>query len=226
MLGRYQAQADVVGLKPVFSASSCCSEGLRMASQLDLMLRKQEQIMASFFSGWIGYGTGLQTGVLQEPTDNAYSRRPIRFSVLENGLAFDLGSGTVGPSSVAWGTLTVAGLFDMVVGGNLLVFFPLMVPALVNAGATYTTASGTNVVFGRDLRDNSGTRVFPAGTVIGLTPDGRSVTANLPVQVSNGVLSAQSLTFGATVTMATLPSQAAGTGSGQLWNNGGIIAVS
>lgn len=182
--------------------------------------------MASFFSGWIGYGTGLQAGVLQEPTDNAYVRRCIQFSVLENGLAFDLGSGTVGPSSVAWGTLTIAGLFDAVSGGNLLVFFPLPVPVTINAGATYTTSSGSNVVFGRDLRDGSGTHVFPTGTIIGLTPDRRMMVANLPVQVSGGVLSAQSLTFGATVTMATLPSQASVTGSGQLWNNGGIIALS
>ena len=210
----------------MFSASGCRSEGLRAVIQLDLMLRKQEQIMASFFSGWIGYGSGLLAGALQEPIDNAYARRPIRFSALENGLAFDLGSGTVGPSSVAWGTLTFAGLFDAVVGGNLLAFFPLSVPLMINAGATYTTASGSNVVFGRDLRDSTGTRAFPSGTIIGLTPDGRSMTANLPVQVSGGVLSAQTVTFGATVTMATLPAQAAGTGSGQLWNNGGSIAVS
>lgn len=182
--------------------------------------------MASFFSGWIGYGTGLQGGTLQEPADSAYVRRPIQFSALENGMAFDVGSGTVGPSSVAWGTLTMAGLFDAPSGGNLLVTFPLPRPVTISAGATYTTGPGTNVIYGRDLRTGANTQSFPTGTAVGVTPDGRQLTSNLPLQVTGGVLSAQSLTFGATVTMATLPSQAPAAGSGQLWNNGGIIAVS
>ena len=182
--------------------------------------------MANFFSGWIGYGTSLQNAVLQEPTDTAYVRRPIQFSMLQTGTTFDLVGGTVGPSSAAWGTLTVAGLFDAVSGGNLLAFFPLLMPVIVKAGMTYTTGPATNLLSGHDLRDGAGIRAFPAGTAIGFTPDGRSVIANLPLQVNSGVLSAQTLTFGATVTMATLPLQASVTGSGQLWNNGGIIAVS
>ncbi len=182
--------------------------------------------MASFFSGWIGYGSTMQAGVLQEPADAAYARRPIQFSMLENGLTFDIGGGTVGPSSVAWGILTYAGLFDAMTIGNLLVFFPLMVPATINTGSTYTTGPGSNVMFGRDLRNALATQGFPAGTVIGITPDGRQMTANLPLQVNKGVLSAQTVTFGNTVTMSTLPSQASAAGSGQLWNNGGIIALS
>jgi hypothetical protein len=183
-------------------------------------------MMASFFSGWIGYGSTMQAGVLQEPADPAYARRPIQFSMLENGLTFDIGSGTVGPSSVAWGVLTFAGLFDAMTVGNLLVVFPLVVPVTIGAGATYTTGPASNVMFGRELVNASATKAFPAGTVIGITPDGRKMTANLPLQVNGGVLSAQTLTFGNTVTMSTLPSQASTTGSGQLWNNGGIIAVS
>ena len=182
--------------------------------------------MANFFSGWIGYGTSLQTGILQEPADNTYIRRPIQFSALQSGTTFDLSGGTVGPSSVAWGTLTVAGLFDAVSGGNLLASFPLIVPVLIKARMTYTTGPGANLLSGHDLRDGTSIRAFPAGTAIGFTPDGRNVIANLPLQVTGGVLSAQSLTFGTTVTMATLPIQASVTGSGQLWNNGGIVAVS
>lgn len=178
--------------------------------------------MASFFTGWIGYGTLVSNGVLQEPADPAYARRPIQFSLLENRMAFDTGSGTVGPSSIAWGTLTLAGLFDAVSGGNLLVFFPLAVPITIGVGTTYTTGPGSNVVSGNSLH---GTQTFPSGTAIGATPDGRQMVSNLPLQVSNGVLMAQSLTFGATVSMSTLPSQAPAAGSGQLWNNGGIIAV-
>jgi len=181
--------------------------------------------MASFFSGWIGYGTGVLAGILQEPADGAYIRRPILFSPIENGTAFDIASGTVGPSSVAWGSFTYAGLFDAASGGNLLVFFPLLLPVSVGAGATYTTAPRGNLLSGRDLRNGSTTHGFPAGTAIGFTLDGRQMTANLSLQVSGGVLSAQSLSFGNTVTMGTLPSQPPAAGSGQLWNNGGIIAV-
>lgn len=182
--------------------------------------------MTGFFSGWIGYGIAMQAGVLQEPADGAYVRRPIQFSAIENGVTFDVIGGTVGPSSVVWGVLTYAGLFDAVSGGNLLVFFPLMVPVTVGVGGTYTTGAGSNVISSRDLRTAPGTQAFPSGTVIGVSRDGRSMTANLPVQVSGGVLAAQTVTFGTTVTMSTLPSQAPSAGSGQLWNNGGIIALS
>ena len=181
--------------------------------------------MASFFSGWIGYGTSLQAGVMQEPGDAAYSRRPIQFSMLENGMTFDLDSGTVGPSSVSWGTLTVGGLFDAASGGNLLVFFPLMTPAPIGGGMTYTTSPGVNMLVGDSLHGGSRTQILPAASAIGVTPDGRSWIANLPLQIVQGVLSAQSLTFGATVTMGTLPSLTPSIGSGQLWNDGGIIAV-
>ncbi len=182
--------------------------------------------MGNFFSGWIGYGAGVQGSVLQEPSDAAYARRSIVFAPLQNGTTFDMNSGTVGPSSAAWGTLSFAGLFDAVSGGNLLVVFPLLVPVVIGAGATYTTGPGTNVLGGCGARDGVTMHLFPAGTTVGATPDGRILTANIPLQLSNGVLSAQSSTFGATVTMATLPSQSPNAGSGQLWNNGGIISVS
>ena len=182
--------------------------------------------MATFFSGWIGYGAAVQGGVLQEPADVAYARRPIVFAPLQNGMTFDVNSGTVGPSSAAWGTLSFAGLFDAMSGGNLLVVFPLSLPVVIGAGATYTTGPGTNLVSGCGTPADRATHLFPAGTMVGVTPDGRMLVANIPLQLNNGVLSAQSSTFGSTVTMATLPSQSPGAGSGQLWNNGGVISVS
>ncbi len=181
--------------------------------------------MANFFSGWIGYGTAVQGNVLQEPADAAYARRPIVFAPLQNGMTFDINSGTVGPSSVAWGTLIFAGLFDAVSGGNLLVVFPLLLPVTVGAGATYTTGPGTNLVSGCGMPNGVATSLFPAGTMVGVTPDGRMLVANISLQLINGALSAQNSTFGATVTMSTLPSQSPNAGSGQLWNNGGIISV-
>ncbi len=182
--------------------------------------------MANFFSGWIGYGAGVQASVLQEPVDTAYSRRSIVFAPLQSGTSFDMNSGTVGPSSAAWGTLSYAGLFDAASSGNLLVVFPLLLPVTIGLGATYTTGPGTNLITRCGTPDGLATHLFPAGTTVGVTPDGRVLLANIPLQLSSGVLSPQSSTFGATVTMATLPSQSPSVGSGQLWNNGGIISIS
>ena len=181
--------------------------------------------MSSFFSGWIGYGTGVQAGTLLEPSDTSYARRRIQFSALENRMTFDVGGGTVGPASVSWGALSIAGLFDAQSGGNLLLVSPLQSPAIIAVGGTYTTGPRSNVFVGVGQIGGSGTESYPAGAVIGVTSDGRQWVTNVAVQISAGVLSAQTPSFGTTVTMATLPAQQPTTGSGQLWNNGGIISV-
>ncbi|WP_428394150.1 phage tail fiber protein [Lichenicoccus sp.] len=181
--------------------------------------------MASFFSGWIGYGIGLVAGSLQEPSDPAYGRRAVHFSVLENGVAFDTGGGTVGPSSANWGFLTYAALFDDRQAGNLLLSCPLLHPVNIHTGATFTSSPGANFIIGLGFVGGPGAQGFPAGTLIGLTPDGRQWTTGVAVQISGGVLSAQVQSFGSNVTMANLPSQSPTSGTGALWNNGGIIAV-
>ena len=181
--------------------------------------------MASFFSGWIGYGTGFTAGALLEPADPAYARRPITFSRLESEVSFDIGGGTVGPASVPWGVLTYAGLYDALSAGNLLVVFPLFRPATIGAGVTYTTGPGSNMLVGTGLSSHRGSLAIPAGALMGQTPDGRPWTTSVAVQVSNGVLAAQVVAFGNSVTMASLPAQSPNSGSGQLWNDGGVIAV-
>ena len=181
--------------------------------------------MGSFFSGWIGYGAALIGGALQEPSDNAYSRRQIQFSSLENQVTFDVGGGTVGPAIVSWGLLTFGALFDAQSGGSMLLSFPLLRPVTIGAAMTYTTSAGANVLMGMGLSSGPGTQAFPAGTIVGSTPDGRNWTTGVAVQVSGGVLSSQALSFGANVTMASLPAQAPSSGTGQLWNNGGMISV-
>lgn len=181
--------------------------------------------MHSFFSGWIGYGSAVVAGNLQEPADLSYARRPISFSSLENGTAYDINAGTVGPSTVAWGMLAFGGLFDAVSGGNLLVSFPLAVPVNLGVGSTLSTGPGTNVITGCHVGSGALAVSLPAGCIVGQTADGRSYTANIALQVIGGVLSAQAASFGASVTMGVLPSQSPTGGSGQLWNNGGIISV-
>ncbi|WP_428375192.1 phage tail fiber protein [Lichenicoccus sp.] len=182
--------------------------------------------MPSFFSGWIGYGLTIQGGALLEPVDPGYARRQIHFSPLQNGTCFDTSGGTSGPSVASWGTLACAALFDAVTAGNLLLWWPLSSPAVIAAGRTYTTSMGTNILFFHSLREGPDVFGFPGGSTVAVTPDGRPVGTGVALQVVGGVLSANPATFGSTVVMPALPAAASTPGSGQLWNDGGVVAVS
>ena len=182
--------------------------------------------MAIFFNGWIGYGSAVQAGVLAEPADAAYARRPFVLGDLDNGIVADVGGGTVGPAGAAWGAIGFAALFDAQTGGNLLLWFPLPVPVAVQAGGTITSGGGGNRFRFPDLQGGSfRTHLWPAGTVVAGTPDGRLLTAGVSLQVSGGTLGAQASVFGTGVVMASLPAAQPTVGSGQLWNNGGIISI-
>ena len=65
---------------------------------------------------------------------------------------------------------------------------------------------------------------WPAGVVVAQAPDGRGLTAGVAIEVAGGQLSAQAPAFGTTVTMGGLPT-APPSGSGLLWNNGGVISI-
>nr|WP_321986657.1 hypothetical protein [uncultured Lichenicoccus sp.] len=182
--------------------------------------------MPGFFSGWIGYGLTMQGSAVTEPFDPGYARRQIQFSALQNGTCFDTGGGTCGPSSAAWGTLAFAALFDATTAGNLLLWWPLSPPAAIAAGCTYTTRAGANILFFRSLRDGPDVVTFPASSSVAVTPDGRSVSTGVALQVVHGVMSANPAAFGSTVVMSALPATASTPGSGQLWNDGGVVAVS
>ena len=182
--------------------------------------------MAIFFNGWIGYGSAVQAGVLTEPADAAYVRRPFVLGDLDSGIVADVGSGTVGPAGAAWGPIGFAALFDAQTGGNLLLWFPLPVPINVQLGGTVTSGGGGNRFYFPDLKGGaSGIRLWPAGSAVGGTPDGRVLTTGVALQVSSGVLAAQAPAFGSSVMMANLPAAQPAVGSGQLWNNGGVISV-
>lgn len=183
--------------------------------------------MAIFFSGWIGYGTTVQAGVLVEPVDSSYSRRPFVLGDVDSGIVSDVGSGTVGPASVAWGAIQFAGLFDAQSGGNLLLWMPMPVPITIPAGGTITSGTAGNRFFFPDLQNGSrAILIWPNGAVVARTFDGRLLTAGVQLQLTLGQLAAQTSTFGANVTMASLPALQPTNGAGQLWNNGGIISVS
>ena len=183
--------------------------------------------MATFFSGWLGYGTVIAAGVLVEPTDSGYVRRPFILGNMDNGIVSDVGSGTVGPAVAAWGTIGYMGLFDAQAGGNLLLWLPLPQPITVLANGTITSGTGANRLLFPDLQAGEHiTQVWPASARVAQTFDGRILTAGVSLQVTGGQLAAQTQTLGTTVTMAGLPTAQQTTGSGLLWNNGGVISIS
>ena len=183
--------------------------------------------MAIFFSGWLGYGTAVTAGVLAEPADSGYVRRPFILGDIDSGIVKDVGSGTVGPAVTAWGAVGYMGLFDVQVGGNLLLWLPLPQPIMVASNGTITSGTGANRFLFPDLQTaGRNTHVWPAGAPVAQTFDGRVLIAGVSLQVTAGRLAAQTQTFGATVTMAGLPAIQQTPGSGLLWNNGGVISVS
>ncbi len=181
--------------------------------------------MAIILNGWLGYGTAVQGGVLVEPTDSGYVRRPFVLGDLNQGNVSDVGSGTVGPAVTSWGTVMFLGIYDSQSRGNLLFWLPLPAPITVGAGASVSSIGGSLRFVVADLRNANAVRTWPAGATLGVTPDGRTLTAGVGLQFTGGVLTAQATTFGATIVMASLPSAQPATGSGQLWNNGGVISV-
>lgn len=183
--------------------------------------------MSIFFQGWLGYGSAVQAGILAEPTDTAYVRRPYVLGDMDSGMVTDVGSGTVGPAGSSWGTIGYAALFDAQAGGNLLLWLPLPQPIVVITGGTITSGTGATRLRFPDLQGgHRNTFIWPPGGVAAWTSDGRVLTAGVPLQVTRGQLGAQTTAFGTTVTMPTLPAAQPQAGSGQLWNNGGIISVS
>lgn len=181
--------------------------------------------MTTILNGWLGYGTSVQAGVLSEPTDSSYGRRSLALGDLNGGITSDVGAGTVGPAGTAWGTLGFIGIYDSQSSGNLLFWMPLPHPVVIVAGTTISTQGGSLNFLFTDLRTSASIRLWPAGAVIGITPDGRQVISGVALQFAGGSLSAQSQTFGPTIVMATLPQTQPTAGSGQLWNNGGVISI-
>ena len=180
-----------------------------------------------FFNGWLGYGTSVTAGVLAEPADGGYVRRPFVLGNVDSGIVTDVGSGTVGPAAKPWGVISFMGMFDAQVGGNLLLWTALPTPIAVQTNHTITTGTTVSHFLFPDLGEAPySTHVWPAGASVARTHDGRVLIAGVPLQATNGQLAAQNQAFGTAVTMAALPTIQQAAGSGLLWNNGGVISVS
>ena len=177
----------------------------------------------NFFAGWIGYGFSFTAFQLIEPTDGSYLRRPIMYGPLEGCEAADISVGSIGPAGSTW-TISFVGLFNAVSGGNLLAVLPLYRPETISAGATLTDYRRFGFKLSGYASAASSTASWIAGAELGQTTDGLSVIACQNLQVLNGTLNAiapgpSSLSIG------SLPAVSPTAGSGELWNNGGVICV-
>ena len=183
--------------------------------------------MAMFFNGWIGYGTNLVAGMLAEPVDSGYMRCFLVMGMMDLFIFIYVGSGTVGPAVTAWGVIGYMGLFDAQVGGNLLLWAPLPLPIKILANGTITSGTNANRLRFPDLQAaDLTTHLWPVGAPVAWTADGRVLTAGVPLRITNMQLAAQRQVFSTAVTMAGLPTTQQTSGSGLLWNNGGVISVS
>ena len=182
--------------------------------------------MSTTFIGWMGYGAGVTNNVLVEPADSAYSRHPLLLGDLNNGIIFNNCGGTVGPASTSWGSRNFAGVFDAVQGCNMLFWMPLERTVYVAASRTLTIATHSLRFLFPELRGGLGTtQTWPAGAVVAEVNGHLRATAGVMLQFVGGMFSASFPVLGSSITMANLPSNQPTAGSGQLWNNGGIIAV-
>ena len=182
-------------------------------------------ITTNLFSGWIGFGTALTGNAFSEPTDSAYARRPILFGPLSNGRAQDTLAGTIGPASAAWSPILFAGLFDASSAGNLLATWALAHPVMLAAGQTWTSQGAFTLTLDGEVGVSPlAPRSWAAGTRIGTVGSASVVTAAQTLQLSGGQLSG--VGGGVSLTaIGSLPSTAPASGSGQLWNNGGVICI-
>ncbi len=179
---------------------------------------------ANFFSGWLGFGTAFAANALSEPSDQAYARRTVVLSPLFNGRAQDTIPGTIGPATQNWNALLFGGLFDAATGGDLLAVWPLPRPIVLSKGQTWTSNGDFSLVLDGDpALSPLATRSWIAGGRIGVIGGFSVVTACQNLQLSGGQLS---MTGGSSLSNgSSLPSAAPASGSGQLWNNGGVICI-
>ncbi len=180
---------------------------------------------ASFFSGWIGFGSGLTSLTLTEPTDTGYVRRPITYAPIDGACVRDISAGSVGPATIAWTSLYLAGLFDAQADGNLLAVIPMAPPLTAGVGQTITTSQQFS------FRISASSEISPlttmtwlAGSELGKTSRGSVITACSNLQLSGGTLAAIPIAQ-SIFSASSLPSVAPAAGSGQLWNNGGVICI-
>ena len=180
---------------------------------------------ASFFSGWVGFGSALTSATLVEPTETAYLRRTISYAPVDGATVRDISAGSIGPATIGWPELSLAGLFDAQRGGNLLAVIPITPPLNVLAGGTITTSQQFSFRLSASGEVSSLTAMtWLAGSELGRTSEGSGVTACSNLQLSRGVLSAVPAPQ-SSLALSSLPSVSPAAGSGQLWNNGGVICI-
>ena len=86
------------------------------------------------------------TGGGTEVTGGSYARQACTFGAAANGSLTNSGACTFPQATLAWGTITSFGIFDLASGGNLLYYGNLTASKTINSGDQLTFAiSGITV---------------------------------------------------------------------------------
>ncbi len=178
----------------------------------------------AFFVGWLGYGSSLQSLRLVEPSDPSYARRPILYGPLNGVDVVDESTGSIGPAGQPWVGLDYAGLFDAAMAGNQIAAIRLTRPVSISAGGTLTDSGRFGFTLAQMGNGYTATSSWVAGSTLGWTIDGSAVVACSNLQLSGGSLAVIGNPTSA-MTLAGLPVVAPASGSGLLWNNGGVICI-
>ena len=146
---------------------------------------------AKSIDGWLAQCSAVAAAACTEPTASTYARQPISFASPVKGLTVN--ATTYQFSQANLGTVAGRAIFDAPTGGHLLLVLPLAAGYAVpiqgdygDVGALRFTWTSMTAIANGDAFSAS----FLAGSTVGATPDGSSVTAGTNESFTRGVLAA------------------------------------
>ena len=148
---------------------------------------------ARIFDGWLGDCVAVTATSCTEVTTAGYARQAVSMSGLSGGVVVNTNSITF--PQVGTGNAVLAGraVYDAPTGGNLVLVLPVAtaysVPTIgdrLDTGAVKFTIAGYTGTVSADVISAA----WQAGTAIGTTTDGSSVTVGVNVAAARGVASA------------------------------------
>jgi hypothetical protein len=147
-------------------------------------------------SGYAGLGSNVPPAAFSEIAGAGYARQPVVLVPVDGDVMSNQGGMTFGPDVAApWGAITTIGLFDAPSGGNVLLEWPLSLPAQAAASGTVTFGSGAILLHLERLQLAAADVVptaLPAGTDVGTAGSmgGPPVTNGVALLVAAGLLRA------------------------------------
>jgi len=144
---------------------------------------------AGLFDGYLAECTAVTTTSCTEITTTGYARQPISFNGLYGGVVSNATYFSFSQAGTGGATIAGRAIYDAATGGNLVAVIPvasaLTLPVIGDRGDTGTikfTLTGYSTIVNVDAVNTN----WLAGTAIGTTPDGSSVTPGVNVQVLRG----------------------------------------